>query len=65
MKRLGVIAIYDKVGKIDTYIDYLISSMSKISHKLVVIINGSIQKEDYARIHNYSFSNIYQRKLWI
>ncbi len=61
MKRLGVIAIYDKVGKIDTYIDYLISSMSKISHKLVVIINGSIQKEDYARIHNYA-SQIFIRE---
>lgn len=61
MKRIGVMVVYDKSGRMDHYIDHLISAMDSILHKFVIIINGTIQEEDYVRLKNYS-SQIFIRE---
>lgn len=56
MKRLGIIVIYDKFGKIDRYIDRMISATYQALHKLIIIINGSVQRESYFGLQKYSSS---------
>lgn len=60
-KRMGVFVLYDRNGVIDQYIDYLVSSMRILFHKLVIVVNGYIQKKDLFRLKKYT-QHIYIRK---
>lgn len=54
MKRLGIIVLFDVNGKIDFYLKYLVSSIQNLFHKIVFVINGFIQEEDYHELINFT-----------
>lgn len=46
MKRLGVFVFYDKNGIVDNYVTYLLSQMSKVLDRLVIVSNCHLQKDE-------------------
>lgn len=60
MKRMGIFIFYDASGLVDRYVEVLLRSMQEVLHKLVIIINGNIKKEEYDKLEMYS-QTIYVR----
>lgn len=53
-KRMGIFVMYDRNGQMDRYIDFLLSSMQNLFHKLVIVVNGYIQEEELSRLKKYT-----------
>ena len=45
MKRLGIFVFYDREGIVDTYVEYLLSSLTEHLEKLAVVCNGKLSEE--------------------
>ncbi len=58
---MGIFVFYDKSGKVDTYVEVLLESILKILEKVIIIVNGEIEKADYNKLCAYS-NAIYIRK---
>lgn len=43
--RLSIFCFYDKEGKVDRYVEFLISSLKEISTKLIIVINGKVNNQ--------------------
>lgn len=61
MNRMGIFIFYDGQGIVDKYIEVLLSSMQEILQKLIIVINGSVQNEEYSKLKVYS-NDIYIRE---
>ncbi|MFV0464521.1 MAG: rhamnan synthesis F family protein [Lachnospiraceae bacterium] len=61
MNRIGMIVIYDDDGIIDTYVEYLLQSLSVLLQKMVLVINGSLTEPSLEILKKYS-KDIYQRE---
>ena len=61
MKRLGIMVLYDRYGIIDKYVDVLLSSLQKEIQELVIVINGTVEKESLERLGGYT-EKIFLRK---
>lgn len=56
MKRLAVIIFFDKNGKVDSYLKYLVSSIQGLFHKIVFVVNGFVQEDDYLELKKFTRS---------
>lgn len=61
MKRMGIFIFYDKAGKVDTYVEVLLESILRILERLVIIVNGNIEKKGFDKFCEYS-NTVYIRE---
>lgn len=53
-KRISIFVIYDQDGIVDEYIFFLLSELSKVSERIIIVINGLILEEYKRRLAVYS-----------
>jgi len=53
-KRISIFVIYDHDGMVDDYIFFLLSELSKISERIIIVINGFVLEEYNNRLAQYS-----------
>lgn len=53
-RRLGVFIFYDASGIVDKYIEVLLNSMSGLIQRLVIVVNGKIDRAGEQRLKKYS-----------
>lgn len=61
MKRLGIVCIYDKEGKVDRYLEYLLYDLKKVINDLYLVVNGKLCENDYKKLQNIT-DKIYVRE---
>ena len=49
-KRIGIFVFYDATGVVDDYVEVLLKSMRKEVQKLIVVVNGVIERSGYQRL---------------
>ena len=54
IKRLGVFFFYDKDGKADRYVEYLIKEYAACQQKLIVVSNGTVSDDTEKMFHKYA-----------
>lgn len=54
MNRLGIFAFYDKEGIADAYVYHLLDSMSLIVDKMIIVVNGIVNKEFLEKFYTYT-----------
>ena len=54
MKRAGVFVFYDKNGKVNRYIPYLLDGIKPLLDRLVIVVNGAINDEGRNILESYS-----------
>lgn len=53
-KRIGIFVFYDATGVVDDYVEVLLKSMRKEVQKLIVVVNGVIERSGYQRLKRIS-----------
>lgn len=61
MKRLGIYVIYDENGIVDDYIFYFINEIKRFLERLVIVCNGNVNRENYARLQQVA-DDVYIRE---
>ena len=54
MKRLGIVSIYDSEGIIYEYLLYYIESLNEILDKMIVIVNGYLEKKENKKLEKFT-----------
>lgn len=54
MNRLGIAVFFDYDGVLDQYFELIVKEMSHLCQKLIIAINGNIQKESLTRVKKYT-----------
>ncbi len=54
MRRLGIFSFYDKEGIVDSYIEYLIEDLILLLDKLIIVVNGKLNKEGKTIFEKYT-----------
>lgn len=54
MRRLGIFSFYDKDGRVDTYIEYLLKELNTVITELIIVINGKVDDEGKEIFSKYS-----------
>lgn len=54
MKRLGIVSIYDSEGIIYEYLLYYIESLNEILDKMIVIVNGYLEKKEIKKLEKFT-----------
>lgn len=54
MKRLGIFVFYNEQGIVRTYVEQLIKGIHEILSKLVIVVNGAVQKEEKIKLDKYA-----------
>lgn len=53
MKRLGILFFYDKFGKVDQYLEYLLENMNQFLDELLIVSNGDLEKIELTKLRKY------------
>lgn len=61
MNRLGIAVFYDCDGVLDPYFEVILKEISCLCQKLIVAVNGNIQKESLAKLGKYT-NDIWRRE---
>ncbi len=60
MSRLGIFVFYDKQGKVDDYVIYLLEQLNICLEELVIVCNGNLSAEGKSRFEKFT-NRIYTR----
>lgn len=53
-KRLCIFSIFDKEGKIDDYVLYVLRDIKKVCERLIIVINGIVDEEGIRKLQAYT-----------
>lgn len=61
MNRLGIFVFYDKQGKVDDYVIYLLEQLNKCLTDLIIVCNGRLSPEGKSRLEKLT-NTLYTRE---
>ncbi len=53
MKRIGIFSFYDKEEIVDSYIEYLLCQLKTVVDRLIIVVNGKVNKKGYELFSKY------------
>jgi len=53
-KRLCIFSIFDKEGKIDDYVLYVLRDLKKVCERLIIAINGTVETDGLRKLQTYT-----------
>lgn len=63
MKRFFIFVFYDKNGVVDSYVPHLLSSIKNSNDKLVIVVNGDINKNGKSKLEKISDNIIFRKNI--
>lgn len=63
MKRCGIVVLYNEEGLVVPYVEILLKSIKEVLYKLVIVVNGNIQKAEKEKLCSYTQYIFYRKNI--